>query len=232
MLQLQYMGELYLVSTPIGNRQDISLRALSILSNLDILLCEDTRKTKQLLDFYNLPKLPELVSFYEENENIRQLQVLNWLKDGKKIGLVSNAGTPLISDPGFKLVRECIKEEILVTSIPGASAVLASLVVSGLPPDKFMFIGFLPKKEGKKTKMLEKIKEIREVLPQTVIIYESPYRAVKTLLLIKSIMETVEVAVCRELTKKFETVIRGSIDDVIENIKSKKLKGEVVILLH
>lgn len=226
------MGELYLLSTPIGNRQDISLRALSILSNLDILLCEDTRKTKQLLDFYNLPRLPELVSFYEENENIRQLQVVNWLKDGKKIGLVSNAGTPLISDPGYKLARECIKENIPVISIPGASAVLASLVVSGLPPDKFMFIGFLPKKEGKKTKMLEKIKEVRELLPQTVIIYESPYRTVKTLLLVKSIIGEVEVVVCRELTKKFETVIRGSIDEVMETIKGKKLKGEVVILIH
>ncbi|MFH0943469.1 MAG: 16S rRNA (cytidine(1402)-2'-O)-methyltransferase [Candidatus Beckwithbacteria bacterium] len=226
------MGELYLVSTPIGNRQDITLRALSVLTNLDYLLCEDTRKTKQLLNFYNLSHLPELISFYEENEQIRQTQVVGWLKEGKKIGLVSNAGTPLISDPGYKLVRECIKEKIPVNNLPGANAILASLVVSGLPPDKFMFLGFLPKKERKKSQLLENVKVILERLPQTVIIYESPYRVVKTLLLIKTIMHKAQIVVCRELTKKFETIYRGEAEKVLKQLGDKKLKGEVVILFH
>ena len=143
------MGILYLVSTPIGNRADISLRALETLKKTEILLCEDTRKTKMLLEFYEIFG-PQLVSYYEPVEEAKIPQVIEWLKDGKIISLVSNAGTPLISDPGFKLVRECVRQKIKVEAIPGASALLAALTISGLPTDKFTFLGFLPKKDGKK----------------------------------------------------------------------------------
>jgi 16S rRNA (cytidine1402-2'-O)-methyltransferase len=211
------------VSTPIGNRQDITLRALEIFTKLDYLLCEDTRKTKQLLDFYQIKPLPILVSFYEPVEEQKIPQVIAWLKAGKSVGLVTNAGTPLISDPGFKLARECVKENIQVIPIPGASALLAALVVSGLPTDKFTFLGFLPKKAGKKEKLLKEAK-------YTVIAYESPYRIIKTLELLQKIMPEKQVVVCRELTKKFEEVLRGSAKELLEKLQGKKIKGEIVLM--
>ena len=217
------MAEIYIVSTPIGNRQDISLRALAVFRQLDYLLCEDTRKTKQLLTFYQIKPWPQLVSFYEQNESARIPEVLGWLKQGKAVGLVTNAGTPLISDPGFKLVRECSKEKIQIVAIPGASAVLAALVVSGLPTDKFTFLGFLPKKAGKKEKLLREIKS-------TTIAYESPFRLVKTLELLQKLRPEAQVVICRELTKKFEEVIRGKPEEILEKIHAK-VKGEIVILI-
>ena len=196
------MGILYLVSTPIGNRADISLRALETLKKTEILLCEDTRKTKMLLEFYEIFG-PQLVSYYEPVEEAKIPQVIEWLKDGKIISLVSNAGTPLISDPGFKLVRECVRQKIKVEAIPGASALLAALTISGLPTDKFTFLGFLPKKDGKKEKLLKEIK-------YTTIAYESPYRLVKTLEMLNKLMAEAEVVICRELTKKFEETLRAN----------------------
>ena len=190
------MGILYLVSTPIGNRADISLRALETLKKTEILLCEDTRKTKMLLEFYEIFG-PQLVSYYEPVEEAKIPQVIEWLKDGKIISLVSNAGTPLISDPGFKLVRECVRQKIKVEAIPGASALLAALTISGLPTDKFTFLGFLPKKDGKKEKLLKEIK-------YTTIAYESPYRLVKTLEMLNKLMAEAEVVICRELTKSLK----------------------------
>lgn len=217
------MAEIYIVSTPIGNRQDITLRALEVFKQVNYLLCEDTRKTKQLLDFYQIKPLPRLISYYEQNEALRIPEVLGWLKQGKSVGLVTNAGTPLISDPGFKLVRECVKENIQVVPIPGASALLAALVVSGLPTDKFTFLGFLPKKEGKKEKLLKEAK-------YTVIAYESPYRIIKTLELLQKLMPERHVVICRELTKKFEEVIRGKPEELLKKIQGK-VKGEIVILI-
>jgi len=217
------MAELYLVSTPIGNRQDITLRALEIFTKLDYLLCEDTRKTKQLLDFYQIKPLPILVSFYEPVEEQKIPEVIVWLKAGKSVGLVTNAGTPLISDPGFKLVRECVKENIQVVPIPGASALLAALVVSGLPTDKFTFLGFLPKKVGKKEKLLKEAK-------YTVIAYESPYRIIKTLELLQKLMPEKQVVICRELTKKFEEVVRGRPEELLEKMRDRKIKGEIVLM--
>lgn len=217
------MAELYLVSTPIGNRQDITMRALEIFTKLDYLLCEDTRKTKQLLDFYQIKPLPILVSFYEQVEEQKIPQVIAWLKAGKSVGLVTNAGTPLVSDPGFKLVRECVKENIQVVPIPGTSALLAALVVSGLPTDKFTFLGFLPKKAGKKERLLKEAK-------YTVIAYESPYRIIKTLTLLQKIMPEKQVVIGRELTKKFEEVLRGKPKEILEKIQGK-VKGEIVILI-
>ena len=217
------MAEIYIVSTPIGNRQDITLRALEIFTKLDYLLCEDTRKTKQLLDFYQIKPLPILVSFYEPVEEQKIPEVIVWLKAGKSVGLVTNAGTPLISDPGFKLVRECVKENIQVVPIPGASALLAALVVSGLPTDKFTFLGFLPKKAGKKEKLLKEAK-------YTVIAYESPYRIIKTLELLQKLMPEKQVVICRELTKKFEEVVRGKPEELLEKKRDRKIKGEIVLM--
>jgi len=186
-------------------------------------LCEDTRKTKQLLDFYQIKPLPILVSFYEPVEEQKIPQVISWLRESKNVGLVTNAGTPLISDPGFKLVRECVKENIQVVPIPGASALLAALVVSGLPTDKFTFLGFLPKKVGKKEKLLKEAK-------YTVIAYESPYRIIKTLELLQKLMPEKQVVICRELTKKFEEVVRGKPEELLEKMRDRKIKGEIVLM--
>jgi len=229
------MARLNVVSTPIGNRKDISLRALEVLDKVEIILCEDTRKTGMLLEHYRqtegLTGKPRLVSFYEENEVKRIPEVIEWLKQDKEIALVSNSGTPLVSDPGFKLVRECVKEKIQVSPIPGPSAVLAGLVISGLPTDRFMFLGFLPKKQGKKEKLLEKVKEVQKVIPQTVIFYESPFRIVGTLKMLEQILPEAEVVIGRELTKKFEEVQRGTARELIGKLGDKKIKGELVVLL-
>lgn len=218
------MACLYLVSTPIGNRQDITLRALEIFKNLAFLLCEDTRKTRQLLEFYQIKPLPSLVSFYEPVEDSKIPQAISWLKQGLNIGLVSNAGTPLISDPGFKLVRECRRQGLTITALPGASAVLTALVVSGLATDKFTFLGFLPKKESKKIELLNSA-------PYTLIAYESPYRLLKTLNLIATILPQAQVVVARELTKKFEETFRGTAKEILLQLQGKSVKGETVILI-
>jgi len=218
------MGSLFIIATPIGNREDITRRALRVLGELDYLLCEDTRKTGELLQFYGI-KPPLLESYYQPVEERKILRVLNWLKSGKNVGLVTNAGTPLISDPGFKLVRECVNLGIPVISIPGASALLTALTVSGLPTDKFTFLGFLPKKEAKKEKLLK-------TCQYTVIAYESPFRLVKTLALIARLFPERQVAVCRELTKKFEEIVRGKTQEVLSKFQNRPtIKGEVVILI-
>jgi len=228
------MATLYIVSTPIGNRGDISLRALEVLFKVEVILCEDTRKTGLLLEHYRqtqkLTGKPDLISFYEENEEKRIPQVIGWLKAGKDVALVSNSGTPLVSDPGFKLVRECVGKNISVFPIPGASALLAGLVISGLPTDKFIFLGFLPKKQGKKEKLLEKARQIQEILPQTVVFYESPFRIVKTLNLLAEKMPEARVVVGRELTKKFEEVERGKPAELVKKWGDKKIKGELVVM--
>lgn len=218
------MVKLYLISTPIGNLKDITLRAIDILSSVDVIACEDTRKTGLLLKKLEIDNNPQLLSYYEENELKRIPQIISSLRLGKNVALVSNAGTPTISDPGFKLVRECIKENINVEAIPGASAVLSALIVSGLPTDKFIFLGFLPKKEGKRKKILEKLEK-----DTTTIIYVSPYRLVKRLEELKSLFGNIEVVVCRELTKMHEEVKRDKISDLLSYFGKKKIKGEITL---
>ncbi len=218
------LGKLCLVATPIGNLKDITLRAIDILSSVDVIACEDTRKTGLLLKKLEIDNNPQLLSYYEENEAGRIPQIISLLKLGKNVALVSNAGTPTISDPGFKLVRECIKENINVEAIPGASAVLSALIVSGLPTDKFIFLGFLPKKEGKRKKILEKLEK-----DTTTIIYVSPYRLVKRLEELKSLFGDIEVVVCRELTKMHEEVKRDKISDLLSYFGKKKIKGEITL---
>jgi len=226
---------LYLVSTPIGNREDITLRAKKILFKVDLIACEDTRKTSRLLELLSpsSPR-PPLISYYEENEEKRIPFLLEKMREGKEVALVSNAGTPLVSDPGFKLVRACLENGIEVRAIPGPSAVITALVLSGLPPDKFIFLGFLPKKEGKKRKVFESVKGLAATsLSPTVIFYESPFRLRKTLTLMKEIFgDSVLVAIARELTKMHEEIMRGSLSEILASLPSKKIKGEVTVLFH
>ncbi len=218
------MNKLYLVSTPIGNLKDITLRAIDTLSSVDVIACEDTRKTGLLLKKLEIKNNPQLLSYYEENELKRIPEIISLLKSEKSVALVSNAGTPTISDPGFKLVRECIKEGIKIEAIPGASAILSALVISGLSTNKFIFLGFLPKKEGKRRKILEKLEK-----DVTTIVYVSPYRLIKRLEELKSLFGDIEVVVCRELTKIYEEVKRDRISDLLSYFGKKKIKGELTL---
>ncbi|MBI3194899.1 MAG: 16S rRNA (cytidine(1402)-2'-O)-methyltransferase [Ignavibacteriae bacterium] len=217
-------GVLYIVSTPIGNLEDISLRAIKILSQVDMIAAEDTRKTKFLLDHYNIHK--QLISYYSYNEERRVPELMKKLKEGISIAVVSDAGTPGISDPAYRLIKSAIEEDILVEAIPGASAILPALIVSGLPMKQFIFEGFLPVKKGRKT-LLEKLKQEQE----TIVFYESPYRLLKTLQDIKTIIGNRKISVCRELTKIFEEVVRGSVDEVITHFSKHRIKGEIVLVV-
>jgi 16S rRNA (cytidine1402-2'-O)-methyltransferase len=228
------MGILYIVSTPIGNLQDITLRAIDVIRETEYIACEDTRKTgfliKSLSKKFGSFGDKFLFSVYEENEIKRIPEVLNVLENGKNVVLVSDAGTPLISDPGFKLVRECLAKGAKVESIPGPSSVISALVVSGLPSDKFTFVGFLPKKPGHRKTFLEYLKKSLELVKSTIIMFESPFRLVKTLGELQTIFGDREIVVVRELTKIYEEVKRGKISDLEVHFQKISPKGEIVIL--
>ncbi len=226
---MKRVGTLFIVATPIGNLGDITLRALEVLRSVDTVLAEDTRRTTELLTHYDIKK--PLFSFFEGNEERKISEVLEQLKRGSQIALVSDAGTPLISDPGFKLVREAVKLGIKVDSIPGPSAVIVALTISGLPPDKFIFLGYLPKTPGKAQRVTEHIKKILEIQNMTVILFESPYRLIKTLLLIKQNLGDIVIVICRELTKVHQEVRRESISDAIAHFEKVTPRGEFTILL-
>ena len=228
------MGNLYIVSTPIGNLQDITLRAIDVIKNTEYIACEDTRKTGFLIkslskNFGNFND-KFLISLYEENEVKRIPDVLNILKNNKDVALVSDAGTPLISDPGFKLVRECLAEGINVESIPGPSSAISALVVSGLPTDKFTFVGFPPKKPGHRMSFLKNLKSSLEMVKSTVIMFESPFRLVKTLDEIYSVFGDIDVVVVREMTKIHQQVKKDKVQALIEYFKANNPKGEIVVL--
>lgn len=217
------------MSTPIGNLEDITFRAKRVLSEVDVIACEDTRKTGLLLVRLNIPK-KQLLSYYEQNEPRRIPEIANLLKEGKNIALVSNAGTPTISDPGFKLVRECLNQDIKVEAIPGPSAILTALVSSGLPTDKFLFLGYLPKKQGKRKKLLENCK--LSAVRCTLIFYESPHRLIETLKDLQEIFGDIEIVICRELTKVHEEIRRESVSKSISHFGKVKPKGEFTLLFR
>jgi 16S rRNA (cytidine1402-2'-O)-methyltransferase len=219
-------GTLYLCSTPIGNLEDITLRVLRILREVDVIVAEDSRRTRQLLSHYGITT-PLAPSLYQGVEEARTEGVLALLRLGKNVALVSDAGTPLISDPGFPLVRACIREGIPVVPIPGASAVLAALVGSGLPPDRFLFAGYPPRKIGERRRFLSELLSI----PATVILFESPHRLLSTLEILAELDPERPTVVARELTKIHEEFVRGTASQVLGEFQRRgKVLGECVVL--
>jgi 16S rRNA (cytidine1402-2'-O)-methyltransferase len=218
-------GILFIVATPIGNLGDITVRALEILKSVDIIAAEDTRTTKFLLDHFDIRK--PLISFYSYNEQRRVPDLIERLEQGQSIALVSDAGTPGISDPAYSIVRAAIENDIPVVPIPGPTAFVAALVVSGLSTDAFVFEGFLPVKKGRQTMLKRLAKEER-----TLILYESPHKILRTLADIQQHLGDRHVAVARELTKKFEEVLRGTVSSVLEKFSSRSIKGEFVIVIE
>ena len=218
-------GNLYIISTPIGNLGDISFRALDVLKSVDYIACEDTRITRRLLNHYQIKS--RLVTYNDINESKVAISLIEKLNNNENIGLVSDAGTPGISDPGYRLVNACHMKNINVFSIPGASSVVSSLSISGLPTDSFYFCGFLPKKKGRQTKFNYLLG-----MKGTIVIFESPFRVLKTLNDIYDYMGNRVVSVCKEITKIHERVFFGYVKDIIDIFnKEDKLKGEFVILV-
>lgn len=218
-------GKLYLVPTPIGNLSDITLRALEVLREADVILAEDTRTSGKLLKHYQVGT--PMRSFHMHNEHKVVDQVVGELAAGATLALISDAGTPGISDPGFLLVRECLKSGVAVECLPGATALIPALVNSGLPSDRFVFEGFLPVKKGRKTRLDQLAGETR-----TMVFYESPHKLLKTLEhFIEVFGPERQVSVSRELTKLYEETIRGSLEEVLNHFKGRAPKGELVVVL-
>ncbi len=217
---------IYLVATPVGNLSDITFRALETLKSVDYILCEDTRVSQQLLSHYAIKK--PLVSYHKYSESSQQERILSDLKEGKKIALISDAGTPGIADPGAQLVAACRSEAIPVTPIPGACAAITALCASGLPTDLFQFIGFLPKKRGE----LQESLKMACLYPGTTIAYESPHRLLDTLALLKELSPNCLVVIARELTKVYEEFVQGTPAMILEHFATSPLKGEIVLMLQ
>lgn len=219
-------GTLYLVATPIGNLEDITLRALRVLGACDAIAAEDTRRTGQLLKYHGISNA--LLSCHQHNEARRAAEIVSRLQAGETVAVVSDAGTPGISDPGARVVRQVVAAGLRVEAVPGACAMVAGLTASGLPTDQFHFIGFLPNKSGQRRKRLEQLADV----PGTWVFYESPYRIDKLLTELLDIYPEAEVAIARELTKLHEEILRGKPQDLIEQIGERKLKGEMVVLVN
>ncbi len=218
-------GALYVVPTPIGNLEDITLRALHILKHVTVIAAEDTRTTKFLLDHFGIEKT--LLSFYSHNEQIRVPQIIQRLKNGDSVAIVSDAGTPGISDPAFSIITAAIENEIKIIPLPGATAFVPVLVASGMPTHEFVFEGFLPHKKGRRTK-LERLKNEE----RTIILYESPHRILKTLTELLEYCGDRKVVVGREMTKIYEEIIRGNLSDVVKDFSTRVIKGEFVIVVE
>lgn len=216
---------LYIIATPIGNLEDITLRAVRILGEAEFILAEDTRKTGMLLKRLGLKK--DLVSFYEHNEIRKIPTVVEQLKKGKTIALVSSAGTPTISDPGYRLIRACRKEGLPVTSLPGPSSLVNCLAMSSIPHDKFIFMGYMPRKASVRKKLLDRVKDKRF----TLVFFESPYRILKSLKAIKDVLGDTRVTVAREMTKKFEEVFESGVAEAIDYFSKKEPRGEFVLVV-
>lgn len=217
-------GALYVVPTPIGNLEDITLRALHILKHVNVIAAEDTRTTKFLLDHFGIEKT--LLSFYSHNEQIRVPQIIQRLKNGDSVAIVSDAGTPGISDPAFSIITAAIENEIKIIPLPGATAFVPVLVASGMPTHEFVFEGFLPHKKGRKTK-LERLKNEE----RTIILYESPHRILKTLTELLEYCGDRKVVIGREMTKIYEEIIRGNLSTVVKDFSTRVIKGEFVLII-
>jgi 16S rRNA (cytidine1402-2'-O)-methyltransferase len=218
-------GVLYVIATPIGNLEDITLRALRILKEADLIAAEDTRHTGLLLRHFGIQTA--MTSYFEGNELKKREAILSRLQEGHAVALVSDAGTPGISDPGFRLVELAIRNDIPVVPIPGPAAVIAALSVSGLPTDAFVFKGFLPHKSKKRKDLFRDLEEMRE----TLIFYESPHRISETLAEILDVLGDREIVLTRELTKVFEEILRGRVSEVLQRIEGRQLKGEITLLV-
>jgi len=219
------MGKLFVVPTPVGNLEDMTFRAIRTLKEVDLILAEDTRTSSVLLKHFEIKKA--MVSHHKFNEHKTVENIVSRLKAGEDVALISDAGTPGISDPGFLVVRECVRNGIEVQCLPGATAFVPALVASGLPNDRFCFEGFLPQKKGRMTRLLSLQEEHR-----TMVFYESPYRLVKTLSqFMEYFGEERQVAVCREISKMHEECVRGSLAEVVEHFKANEPRGEIVVVL-
>ena len=218
-------GILYVVSSPIGNLGDLSYRAVDVLSSVQMIAAEDTRTTSILLKKYSINK--KCISYHEKNENIKFLKIIDLLNEGLDIALISDAGTPCLSDPGYRIVNAARKSNIEVVSIPGASSITAALSISGLPSDHFYFEGFLPKKKGRKTRL-----EFLSSLDCSIVIFESPNRIIKTLNGISEYFGNRAISVCREITKVYEENYFGYVDEILIRLdKLSKIRGEFVLIV-
>lgn len=217
---------LYLVATPIGNLEDITLRALRVLKEVDFVLAEDTRKTGILFKRYQIKN--RLISFYEHNEDKKIPKAIEELKGGKNAALVSSAGTPAVSDPGFKLIKKCREEKIEVVSIPGPSSIITAFTLSSIDSEKFIFLGYVPRKKGKRDKLFSQL----ATFPSACIFFESPYRILKVLEELKQALGNRKITICREMTKKFEETFEGSLGEAINYFSKKEPKGEFTFVLE
>lgn len=220
------LGKLYLVPTPIGNLKDITLRALEVLQSVDLIAAEDTRQSLKLLNHFNIKK--SLISYHQHNEQGKSNELLEKIKEGKNIAVITDAGTPGISDPGSIVVQKCIEEGIDFEVLPGATAITTALVYSGLDTTKFIFRGFLPRENKERKPIIEDIKERQE----TLIFYEAPHRLLDTLEFLKLNLGNRRIAICRELTKLYEEILRFSLEEAIEHYKNVNPRGEYVLVIE
>jgi len=236
-------GKLSIIATPIGNMDDITIRAIRTLFSVDAIVCEDTRKTSQLLRELqkrhpelatpsNGEKFQRMMSYYEENEASRIPEVITALKSGLRIALVSDAGTPTVSDPGFKLVRECVKEGIPIDSLPGPSSVILALTLSGLPTDKFIFLGYPPRKPGHRKTFFANARESQKSMSSTMIYFEAPHRMKQVLEELLEAFGDVQIVVCRELTKLHQEIRRELISEAIEHFRKVAPRGEFILVIN
>ncbi|MBU3227980.1 16S rRNA (cytidine(1402)-2'-O)-methyltransferase [Clostridium algidicarnis] len=219
------MAKLYIVPTPIGNLKDITLRALEVLNMVDVIAAEDTRQTLKLLNHFNIKK--PLISYHMHNEQFKSEELLNKIVQGENIAIVSDAGTPGISDPGSIIIKKCIERSIEIEVLPGATALITAMVYSGLDSTKFLFRGFLPRENKDRKVIIEDLKDRTE----TLILYEAPHRLKDTLGFLRENLGSRNIGICRELTKLYEEILRGSIDDIISHYNTAEPRGEYVIVI-
>lgn len=224
-MNIMNSGTLYILATPIGNLEDMTFRAVRVLREVDLIAAEDTRHTRKLLTHFGISK--PLTSYFDHNKMLKGTVILDKLKNGLSVALVSDAGTPCISDPGYQLVRDAVAAGVAVVPIPGACAALAALSVSGLPTDAFVFEGFLPNRSGKRREKLSLLKNEKRLL----VFYEAPTRLLATLADIAEILGDRDVVVAREITKLYEELLRGRVSAILETLRERQLKGEIVLLV-